>query len=818
MKNFPKSDGVDKDVGSGNKFSVFNGLMGAFLLFNLVIRFCTIFYYPSYNAHIAGFFGVIVSCCIFVVLFPKYLKAFLFIFGFSFFLFGFGAIDIQSRVFELIVTCVATTLFAINWRTGKDGGKTEVGDRRSGVRGQIRRLRRLDGLGEKGKDGGKTEVGGQIHRLRRLHGLGKMGKDGGQGTEGRGRLNRPLVVLVLCYVVLSLFSLLLLPVRQILKDFWFFGFPDAFFYLFTGPLYGIYLPVMAVIQLALFVALAIQLSSSSFSVELYKSLFTGIFSGAVFCAFIGLLDFYGIISLAWYRFGQTASGEVLHSTFQNRNCFGEFVLTVIPFVMIGFLSKVKGVWWKVFLFGCLVICEIALILAGGRAGWVTYPLILFICWLFSYFSKEGRLQSFHFRLRDLVKVAISVPVTIVISLLLIFCVLMPLGEQLKKKTGVTGINRGSESTSVYLKERMKSIEKLDIADRDVTWGQGFNVGKESPVFGMGYESFFWQANILSKIPGSYFSKFCGERKTIYESPHNVFFSIFVSGGIVGVCLWLLVIGYSVIVLIFDLVRNKRLLNIPVIISIISFHTYGMVQSMQYIPMIWLLIFLSLGYAMTIDDGVLPRRLRRVFSVLTKVSVVLVAIGFFVYLGNFEAKSLAEKYGLRIYAMDQDRDRFAGFFQDSQRWKYGDYRWSGKRGSVGIRGQGSGVRGQIRRLRRLDGSGEKGKDSGQRSEVGGRRAIEIEFHCRTPGVEEEPVVLTVFHDGKPIDTISFTKKGSVRKKYELQETPGEEKGQRLVLEVSRTWIPHEHLGNFDRRELGVGVKIASSERKAESDKR
>jgi len=34
----------------------------------------------------------------------------------------------------------------------------------------------------------------------------------------------------------------------------------------------------------------------------------------------------------------------------------------------------------------------------------------------------------------------------------------------------------------------------------------------------------------------------------------------------------------------------------------------------------------------------------------------------------------------------------------------------------------------------------------------------------------------------------------------------EREQKLILEVSRTWVPHETLGNFDRRELGVGVKI------------
>ena len=87
---------------------------------------------------------------------------------------------------------------------------------------------------------------------------------------------------------------------------------------------------------------------------------------------------------------------------------------------------------------------------------------------------------------------------------------------------------------------------------------------------------------------------------------------------------------------------------------------------------------------------------------------------------------------------------------------------------------------------------------------GQGGVELEFHCRTPGVEEEPVVLTVSHDGKALDKITFTKKESVRKKYELPEIAGKE--QKLLLEVSRTWNPHNALGNFDRRELGIGVKI------------
>jgi len=99
--------------------------------------------------------------------------------------------------------------------------------------------------------------------------------------------------------------------------------------------------------------------------------------------------------------------------------------------------------------------------------------------------------------------------------------------------------------------------------------------------------------------------------------------MFVSGGVVGVMLWVLIMGYGLMILMVDLVRNKRLLNVPVIISIISFHIYGIFQSMQYIPMIWMLIFLSLGYAMTIDEKVLPDRVRRITGVLVKVMIFLV---------------------------------------------------------------------------------------------------------------------------------------------------------------------------------------------------
>jgi O-antigen ligase len=740
---------------SGLVRKVADGFVAVFLLANLVIRFSTMFHYPPYNGYIAVFLGCVVLACGFVVVYQRYLKAFLFIFGFSFFLFGFPSMDMQSRIFELIVTCVATALFLIN--------------------------------------------------------CGNLSCT----PHPASRLNRPLLGLILCYVALSLFSLLLIPVWQIFRDFWFFGFPDFFFYVSIGQPYSIYYPIPAITRLILYIVLAVQLATLDSQTDAYKSLFLGLFSGGVFCAFIGLLDFYGVISLEWYRFGKTSTPGVLHSTFGNRGVFAEFVLTVVPFVLIGFMSKKRRIWIQVLLFGSLVVCEIALILAGARAGWVSYPLILLICWVFFYFSKEGRLESFHFKWKDLVKVAISVPITILISFLLIFQVFMPLSEYLKTRNNGKGVQVNATATTQYMKKQASRLINPGKKGRLYTWAEGYHVGKEAPVYGMGYESFCWHAHILADTSESGLSKFYQEKgKNIHLTPHSIFFQLFASGGFVGLGLWLIIVSYAIMLLLFDVFKRKRLLNIPVVISIISFHTYGVFQSMQSMSMIWSLIFISLGYAMTVDEKVMPEGVRRVMGVVGKVAVLLVLMGIFVYLSNFESKSLAKKYDKRIYAMDQDRDRFGGFFEH-WKWSYGDYRWFAKRGGV----------------RTTDDRRQKTEDGRQMTDDGKNRRIELEFYCRTPGLEEEPVVLTVSYDGRVLDEVVFSEDGGRRaedgrqttddggrrtedgkqtteytlvRKYELPVVPGEE--LELLLEVSRTWIPHEVLGNFDRRSLGVGVKL------------
>ena len=59
-------------------------------------------------------------------------------------------------------------------------------------------------------------------------------------------------------------------------------------------------------------------------------------------------------------------------------------------------------------------------------------------------------------------------------------------------------------------------------------------------------------------------------------------------------------------------------------------------------------------------------------------------------------------------------------------------------------------------------GERSKVKGQGSKLKGERnsnrRIGLEFYCLTPGLEEEPVVLTVKYDGRILDEVVFGGKG------------------------------------------------------------
>ncbi len=200
-------------------------------------------------------------------------------------MFGFRAYDIQSQVFDTVVVFVAITVF-------------------------IHRLRRFRGLGEDQKKDGWMNGGLDVKN--RMMGMG-AGRDGGQWSVVSGQLNRQLFWLILCYLGLSVLSLMLLPLGHMVKDFWFFGVENFFMQVANATPNSHLYPLGGINRLVLFLVLAYGLAVSLNPREQYRWLFVGLIVGTIFCAFLGLLDFYGAVSLGWYRSADMSG--VLHSLF-----------------------------------------------------------------------------------------------------------------------------------------------------------------------------------------------------------------------------------------------------------------------------------------------------------------------------------------------------------------------------------------------------------------------------------------------------------------------------------------------------------------------
>ncbi len=431
-------------------------------------------------------------------------------------------------------------------------------------------------------------------------------------------------------------------------------------------------------------------------------------------------------------------------------------------------------------------------IAQSRAGWVAYPITLVFCWIFFHLIKRDQdVTNLVVTKKSVLKILTSIPVTILISLAILFMLVKWWGpfveETTEKAVKDSAVTSQTIQKSIVDRSSIASITNMGKI-RFNGWRQGVEVAREQTFFGMGYESFRWHKEILEKVEGSYLQR-SGLSGLNLDTPHNIFVQLFVSGGVVGLFLWSFVVFYTLLVLVADCIRNKIYFNVCVALSIVSFHIFGIFQSMQYVPMIWFLIFLMFGYALTIDDGVVPLPIRRFVRFFSKISIVLVFIGGVVYLNNFESRGLAEKYGLEFYEKNQDSNRYFGFYW-REKWPMGYYRWSGPRASVVMRRAQSGERGA---------QGEDGKRDGWMN--GG--VVEFDIQCHTPGVEKEPVNVVISLDGERIDEVCFVRKGSVKRQYYVKGNT-KDQGHEFIFDVSRTWNPKKLGISEDMRDLGVGV--------------
>ncbi len=574
------------------------------------------------------------------------------------------------------------------------------------------------------------------------------------------KVNRDVAGFLFCYVILALVSLALFPVFSFARLFSLWGVFDFSSAVFSAtpenPLYSL----AAVNRLVLFFVVILLVSSQHDAQVLYRKLYLGAVLGGLIATILGILNQYSVIDLAWYRpqFIDPSGVPRLHSVMGNPGWFAQYLLGCIPFVFFLLPGRGLSAVRFVIVTAFFLLCGLALLLTGSRTSWLIFPVVAFLCYLYMLlFSTAGSLSW-----RAIYRGTVRIVVTFVFVGLIVTSVVLSAVKLNLVDNSATELSRVQ-----FIIKRLHNI--VTPGERAKVWRESLALGEESPVFGMGYEGYKWHQQVMNSIPESRFAK---NRRTLnnWDTPHNFFIQLFISNGIVGVVIWCFLIGYTVMLIGRDLYRNKQPLDMLFLISLSAFLLYGLTQSLQYIPLIWFLLLLIFGYAMILDEKLLPHGLQQFRPYIFVICALLVLTGGGVYARNAQSQRLADEYGVAKYSSDRGTEVYTGFYAQEDWGKDGIFRWSGRHATLQFNRYG---------------------------------AVEITFFCNAPGLVSNPIVIDVLLNGNPVDRYTFWEQQKVQRTYWVS-TDDKSSESRMDIRVSRTWNPKQAGHGGDTRNLGVAV--------------
>ncbi|MBL4902438.1 MAG: O-antigen ligase family protein [Desulfocapsa sp.] len=489
-------------------------------------------------------------------------------------------------------------------------------------------------------------------------------------------------------------------------------------------------------RLALFVFSALLIVCQKDGKRILKGIFVGMLISGIVAAMIGVLHQWDILNFN-FSASQRHEGR-LQSVFAHPICFSMYISLVAPFILYSFLQDSICRKWKLVLYGVMFLFAIALVYSGSRASWLVYPFCLAAGGGTVYYLKQGK--------HLLARAINCFFIVAVISVVAGFIIASQGKGRFMDSSNSTGMVVSAETLKIKFSQMLQPVDRLKIVQDTLL------IVKEAPFFGLGYESFGWHTYILSQIPQSMYSGNGREIKS-WATPHNMYLTHLVNGGVVGLLLWLTLIGIVCSVLIADVRVNNALDNIPVLFCIVSFHLYGMAESMQFNPLIWYIIFLCIAYATAIRGAVVFDGLLSFFQRWFVVCCVFVLLGGAAYVANFQSSKIAGKYGLIKYYDPSNLEQvlYSGF-NPPVSTPFGMIRWMGKRGSVEITNAG---------------------------------VMEFDMIVRHPDIIGNPVLVTVCVGGKVIDKIRFTKSEIKKRRYYFSKLVV---GKKMNIRVSRTWNP------------------------------
>ncbi|HKC10927.1 MAG TPA: O-antigen ligase family protein, partial [Vicinamibacteria bacterium] len=431
----------------------------AFLLGNLALRTLTL--QAAGGPWVLAFMVVALLAAGISWFRPALLGITLFLFGASFFLYGFHSYRVQSQLFEYAVTALALSLLLRGFAAGK-----------------------------------RAE-------------------------------NWPARFWLL-YLLLALFSLLLLPAtvlrhRLMLAGIGLFG--DILAAFPRDPLY----PLAGLNRLALFVLFAVLLARREDARDRYRALFRGIAWGSVASVLLGLLDFFGLISLTPYNLSRLFYGagyQRLQSTFGNPTWFASFVTCTLPLIVFELRAWGRAAPALQGIFFPLVAA--ALLLSSVRASWLASGFLLILVAASWAWRKNPASGSTPGPARGRTRAIAGI-----LAALLVLGALLAGG--MAAGPGVARRLRG-----VTEEMRLRGVA----SPRTVILAQGIELVRESPLFGSGYETFNLHLRALLGVPASPVARVpnpavtADPRDTLFDDAHNSYVQILAGTGALGLAGWL----------------------------------------------------------------------------------------------------------------------------------------------------------------------------------------------------------------------------------------------------------------------------------------
>jgi O-antigen ligase len=566
-----------------------------------------------------------------------------------------------------------------------------------------------------------------------------------------------LLRLWLAYGLLAAASLLLLP-AAVLRERAFVEGAGLFRAVLDAypkdPLY----PVTGVLRLVQFCLFAWLLARHENGRELCRSLFRGIAAAALLASVLGLLDFFGVVSLAKYNLSHLFFGgqyRRLQSTFGNPSWFACFVACALPFVWLELCEAGRRV--RAVVAASIPACALALFFSGARAAWLACAVLLT--------TLAGLYLGAHRRERPFPSLGWPVRVSLTVTLagLVAAACWVYVWPSATPEPATPG-SQGAQGRLPGLAEEMR-LRGLGISSpRSVAARYALALAREAPVYGLGYETFNLHLRAQLAVPSSRVAQVTNaaalidRTDTYFDDTHDTYLQILVGLGAVGLILWL-ALAVASLALVAAAYRHAVAVEAAAVLAaMIVFHVYGAFQGMQYVPVIWFLFHLCVAYAMTLEV-VPPPALLRASRVAFPVLVLLLACSPAVYVANRGWRSFRARHELATYLPDEAAE-FVGFYR-AEKGPAGEFRWMARRGIV---------------------------------HVFRTAPFGLVLTCDQPGLDREPVVVSIRFQGRDLGAVVFRHPGAIEKRFGAIG-PGS-----LRLEVSRTFRP----GGADARDLGVAV--------------